>query len=165
MLRSVQLPAGVSGLLLLHSMPGRREPLDRVWEEIRRQQVQLLVSLAALSEIRGKSPTYAAALEQKAVPCAVESFPIRDFGVPEEREDFWALAVKVARQLRAGGRVLIHCGAGIGRTGTLATCVLLALEQPRAQAESAVSAAGSHPETAEQKELVSWCATRPPRVP
>lgn len=133
-----------------------------MWEEIRSQRVQLLVSLASLSEIREKSPAYAAALEQKAVPCAIASFPIRDFGVPEDREGFWALAVKVAHDLRAGGCVLIHCGVEIGRTGTLTTRVLLALGQPLRQAESAVSGAGSHLETAEQKELAAWGAARPP---
>ena len=42
----------------------------------------------------------------------------------------------------------------------LAVCVLLALGEPPAQAEQAVSAAGSHPETAAQRALVAWCAAR-----
>ena len=158
MLRSVQLPAGVTGSLHLHSMPGRHEPLEQVWEQIRSHSVQVIVCLAGPGEIRAKSPTYADALATKAVPCPVESFPIVDFGVPDDREAFWSLASGIANQLRAGGRVLIHCGAGIGRTGTLAVCVLLALGKPRARAEQVVLAAGSHPETADQRQLVSWCA-------
>jgi protein-tyrosine phosphatase len=143
-------------------MPGRDEPLDRTWEDLRREEVQVVVCLAEPEEIRGKSAAYAGALEAQAVPCPVESFPVADFGVPGDREAFWALACRVGRRLTGGERVVIHCGAGIGRTGTLAACVLLALGEPQAQAEEAVSAAGSHPETIAQRALVSSCAAYPP---
>jgi len=148
-------------------MPGRGESLEQAWDQIRSHAVQLIVCLAGSEEVRAKSPSYAAALTAKTLPCSVESFPIPDFGIPGDRDAFWSLALKIATRLKASGRVLIHCGAGIGRTGTLAACVLLALGEPQANAEQAVSAAGSHPETPEQKELVSWCAARvshPPNV-
>ena len=161
MLRSVRLPDGVEGRLYLVAMPGTRGPLERTWEGLREEGVQVVVCLAEPEEIRAKSPAYAAALEAQAVPCPVESFPVADFGVPDDREAFWALACRVGERLTGGDRVVIHCGAGIGRTGTLGACVLLALGQPPAKAEQAVSAAGSHPETAGQRALVSWCAGRP----
>ena len=160
MFREVRLPAGVLGSLRLHSMPGRREALEQTWGGVRADGIQVIVCLAGLDEIRKKSPTYAVAIDAKTVPCDLEAFPIQDFGVPDDRESFWSLASRIAERLKAGGRVLIHCGAGIGRTGTLATCVLLALGEPRSSAENAVSTAGAHPETAAQNELVSWCATR-----
>ena len=160
MFRPVPLPNDVAGRLLLHSMPGRREPLEQAWEQVRIHGVQVIVCLAGSEEVRAKSPSYAAAFDAKTVPCSVGPFPIPDFGIPGDPEAFWSLASKIATQLNAGGRVLIHCGAGIGRTGTLATCVLLALGHPSVKAQQAVSTAGSHPETAEQRELVSWCAAR-----
>jgi protein-tyrosine phosphatase len=141
-------------------MPGTHGPLERTWEALRWEGIQLIVCLAELEEIRGKSAAYAAALEVQAVPCPVESFPVADFGVPDDREAFWALASSVGRRLTRGERVVIHCGAGIGRTGTLAACVLLGLGEPPAQAEQAVLAAGSHPETTAQRALVAWCAAR-----
>jgi protein-tyrosine phosphatase len=141
-------------------MPGRHGPLAHTWEDLRREEIHVVVCLAEPEEIRGKSPAYAAALEAQAVPCPVESFPVADFGVPGDREAFWALATSVGRRLTEGERVVIHCGAGIGRTGTLAACALLALGEPSARAEQAVSAAGSHPETDQQRALVSWCAGR-----
>jgi protein-tyrosine phosphatase len=160
-LRPVRLPEGVEGRLYLVAMPGARGPLERTWEGLRKEGVHVVVCLAEPEEIRAKSPAYAAALEAQAVPCPVESFPVADFGVPDDREAFWALACRVGKRLTGGERVAIHCGAGIGRTGMLGACVLLALGQPPAKAEQAVSAAGSHPETAAQRALVSWCAGRP----
>jgi protein-tyrosine phosphatase len=161
MVRPVRLPEGVVGRLYLTAMPGAHGPLERTWEALRREGVQVIVCLAEPEEIRGKSAAYAAALEEQAVPCPVESFPVADFGVPGDRAAFWALASTLGRRLTGGERMMIHCGAGIGRTGTLAACVLLALGEPQAKAEQAVSAAGSHPETAAQRALVSWCAARP----
>lgn len=160
MFRPVPLPIDVTGSLWLHSMPGRREPLEKAWEQIRIHGVEVIVCLAASDEVRDKSPSYAVALDASAVPCSVEPFPIPDYGIPSDREAFWSLAAKIATQLEDGRRLLIHCGAGIGRTGTLATCVLLGLGQSSVRAQQAVSTAGSHPETSEQKELVSWCAAR-----
>jgi len=160
-LRSVRLPEGAAGRLYLVAMPGTREPLERMWDDLRREGVHVVVCLAEPEEIRDKSPAYAVALEAQVAPCAVESFPVADFGVPCDREAFWALAARVGMRLTAGERVVIHCGAGIGRTGTLAACVLLALGEPPARAEQAVSAAGSHPETAAQRALVAWCAAHP----
>ena len=62
----------------------------------------------------------------------------------------------VANALREGRTVLIHCGAGVGRTGMAAIGVLLALGQPLDPAIVAVQRAGSQPETKDQAALVQW---------
>ena len=160
MLRRVRLSEGVAGGLWLAAMPGRAAPLREIWDAVRREGIGVIVCLAEPGEIRGKAPRYAAALEACTVPCEIASFPVADFGVPDDREAFWMLAGRVARRLAEGERVMVHCGAGIGRTGMLAACVLVALGEPLAAAERAVAAAGSHPETAAQSALMSWCAAR-----
>jgi protein-tyrosine phosphatase len=160
MFRRVDLPAHVSGRLLLHSMPGRFEAIERVWHQLRTEAVGAIVCLTEEYEIRLKSSQYAEALEAGTVPCFVLPFEIREGGVPEDRDAFWALANDLANRLRAGEAVLIHCAGGIGRTAMLAVSVLLALGEPMNEAESVVSRAGSTVETMPQIEMLSWCASR-----
>ena len=160
MFRRVELPARVPGRLLLHSMPGRFEALERVWHQLRSDAVVAIVCLTEEYEIRLKSSTYAEALEAGTVPCSVLPFEIREGGVPADRDAFWALASDVANRLQSGEAVLVHCAGGVGRTAMLAVSVLLALGEPKNEAESAVSRAGSMVETMAQIEMLSWCATR-----
>jgi protein-tyrosine phosphatase len=160
MFRRVDLPVRVPGRLLLHSMPGRFEAIERVWHQVRSEAVAAIVCLVEEYEIRLKSFRYAEALEAGTVPCSVLPFEIREGGVPENRDGFWALANEVAKRLELGEAVLIHCAGGVGRTAMLAVSVLLVLGEPMSEAESAVSRAGSIVETMPQIEMLSWCAAR-----
>jgi len=160
MFRSVELPASVPGRLLLHSMPGRFETIDKVWHQVKTDAVGAIVCLNEDFEIRQKSVKYAEALDAGTVPCSVVPFEIREGGVPENKDAFWALANDVANRLHSGQAVLVHCAGGVGRTAMLAVSVLLAMGQPIKEAESLVSRAGSMVETMPQIEMLSWCATQ-----
>jgi protein-tyrosine phosphatase len=160
MFRRVDLPARVPGRLLLHSMPGRFETIERVWQQLKSEAVGAIVCLNEDYEIRLKSSKYADALETGTVPCSVVPFEIREGGVPADRHAFWALANDLAIRLRCGEALLIHCAGGVGRTAMLAVSVLLALGEPFNEAESAVSRAGSIVETIAQIEMLSWCAAQ-----
>jgi protein-tyrosine phosphatase len=159
MFRRVDLPARVPGRLLLHSMPGRYEAIESVWNQVRNEAVRAIVCLAEKDELHEKSSEYAQALEAGTVPCLVLPFEIPDRSVPEDRDAFWAFAGDIAKRLQSGEAVLIHCAGGVGRTATLAICVLLALGEPVSNAQSVVSRAGSTVETAPQSKLISWCAS------
>lgn len=160
MFREVSISGGVPGRLFLHSMPGRRENLESAWHEVTAQHICTIVCLAGTDEIRHKSPDYAEALARGAAPCPVTMFEIRDFGVPKDRHAYWALAGNLANRLVTGDSILIHCGAGVGRTGSLGACVLLALGYAPDAARRAVSEAGSRAETPGQRRLISWCAAQ-----
>lgn len=157
MFRSVQLPDGVDGVLFVHSMPGRFEEMDAAAAEIRRNEVTRVICLTQMDEVRERSPDYAAAIEA-GVSWTHVSHPVPDFGVPEDGEAFMALARSVAEGLHAGERVLVHCAAGIGRTGTFAAAVLCELGVPLREARKIVRLAGSTAETdAQQKFLEEYC--------
>jgi len=94
--RRVSLPEWAPRQLLLHSMPGRKEPIDQCWKEIRSVPVHVIVSLAPDEEIVAKSPPYSAAIDANGVPCERWVLPLQDYGVPDNEDEFLAVASKVA---------------------------------------------------------------------
>jgi protein-tyrosine phosphatase len=148
--RSVDLGGRARGRLYLHHLPGRFEPVEEVWSEVRELDVVTVVCLLPDREIEEKSPGYAAALRAGTVPAQVWRFPIRDFGSPDDVRRFGDLARRAAERLESGDSILVHCAAGIGRTGMFATAVLLALGFSADEAAARVRAAGSRPERPEQ---------------
>jgi protein-tyrosine phosphatase len=112
------------------------------------------VCLAPDDELRRKSPAYASVLTEHTAPVEVHHFPIADFSVPDDERALVASVMVTAEHLRGGGKVLIHCGAGIGRTGLYATGVLLALGLPVNVAKDFVRKAGSGAEVAAQDDAL-----------
>jgi len=134
--RTVSLAAELPGKLYLHSMPGRYEPLQTAWLEIKRLGITRVICLASLEEIGRRSPDYAKALTEQTLPCRITHFPIADFDAPQDTNEFFLSARSVADSLRHGGNALVHCGAGMGRTGTFAIGVLLALGMCKRSADT-----------------------------
>jgi protein-tyrosine phosphatase len=152
--REVELPPGVTGQLWLHSMPGRYEPLDEAWTEAQRLGVFSIICLAPLDEIREKSPDYARAIDEERLPCPVRRFPICDYQGPDDDEAFRRLAADIADVLRSDRRVLVHCGAGIGRTGMFAIAILITLGLSATEANRRVRAAHAGPERPAQEQAL-----------
>ena len=157
-LRTVDLPSSIAGRLFLHSMPGRYESFGSIKEGIAGAGVSRVVCLAPLDEILRKSPDYKRAIDQGELPWLHDPFPVEDYQAPADREGFLRLARESAARLQSGENILIHCGAGIGRTGTLAVCVLMALGMAEPLARKNVRNAGSSPERRSQDEVIRWVA-------
>lgn len=154
--RAVELPADVPGRLWLASMPGRFEPWPEFLAEARQLGIQRVVSLTPRSELAELSPSYHAAVLAGKLPFTWSHLPMRNFGLPEDIVGFRQEVRAVAGALRQGETVLLHCAAGMGRTGSAAACVLKALGMDTTQALRKVRDAGSNPQNAEQSGLVEW---------
>jgi protein-tyrosine phosphatase len=93
-------------------------------------------------------------LDRGRVPWPVEQCGMPDGGIPEDRRAFLKTVRYAADRLRAGERVLVHCSAGVGRTGMFAICTLVALGISQKDATRTVSEAGARLEKPVQREFV-----------
>jgi protein-tyrosine phosphatase len=91
-------------------------------------EVNVLVSLMEDHEYRGyRIPEL---LEKDRIgSIEILRFAIGDMSVPQEAESemFEAFVQDVVQRLEQGQNVVAHCRGGLGRTGTVAACVLVAL--------------------------------------
>ena len=96
--------------------------------------------------------------EVKANAMEFISFPIPDMGLPSSVEGFAQLAKQLFEQVNAGVNTLIHCHAGIGRSGLMAAGILLHCDMdPRQAFAYASKMRGIRvPETPEQEQ---WLLT------
>jgi predicted protein tyrosine phosphatase len=140
---------GTPGRLGMTFAPGMRAgSLGGRWErelatDIRRLEKEfgadVLVSLLERNEYHGyRIPEL---LEKPSVGgVEILRFAIKDMGVPQEAETerYEAFVQKILRRLERGQNVVVHCRGGLGRTGTVAACVLVALG--RHTADEAIAA-------------------------
>lgn len=159
MFRPVILSDLVNGRLYLHSMPGRHEDFEKAKDDIKKYKISKVVCLTPLEEIRGKSPEYFKAIKEKDIMFDLLMFPISDYGIPDNPNRFLKLAKDIVSNLQAGENILIHCGAGIGRTGTLAVITLIAIGLTAEESQMRVAIAGSFPETNIQKNFITWVSS------
>jgi atypical dual specificity phosphatase len=153
-LRSLELPSDVLGRVWLSAMPARGERWEHFLGEAKDAGITEVVCLTPRHEIASVSPVYGAALEAGDLPFRWRNLPMHNFGLAMHAEAFREGIDQIAASVRAGERVLLHCAAGIGRTGTAAACLLKRLGVPRQRALQQVRAAGSNPESALQSGLI-----------
>jgi hypothetical protein len=153
--RPLALPEGVPGQLWLSSMPGRFESWAAFKAEAADRELQGVICLNPLHEVAAGSPDYHAAITAGTLPWRWRHLPMRDFGVAAGEAQFRQQVLEVADELEHGAVLLLHCAAGIGRTGTVAACLLKHLGASRDAALATVRAAGSNPESAAQGGLIS----------
>jgi cyclin-dependent kinase inhibitor 3 len=92
--------------------------------------------LVTLLEEEEMSSRYLAGLFEGARAAGLESLwlPIRDNTAPIDSQKTVGLVDGILEHLAAGRTVVIHCQGGIGRSGTIAACCLVAAGQGAAHA-------------------------------
>lgn len=153
--RALPLPEAVPGQLWLSSMPGRLETWSAFLAEAERVALTRVVCLTPLHEVASLSPEYRAALDEQTFPFAWQHLPMRDFGLALDTRSLRDGVEQIAERLLGGDAVLLHCAAGIGRTGTVAACLLKRLGCTSPVALQRVREAGSNPQSALQSGLIA----------
>ena len=154
----IPLPARVPGRLWL---AGRRYVGPDPAGALASVGASVMVCLCESFEIDTRYPGYVEWLEAAGGEPGAQSggdriwWPVPDLHAPP-LESARALVADVTGHLDRGEGVLIHCGAGMGRAGTLAAAVLLHYGVPVDQALATVAGArpGAGPEVGAQKDLL-----------
>jgi hypothetical protein len=118
-----------------------------------------ILCLCERHELEDRYPGYVAWLTANEGHTAMW-FSIPDLHAPSLSE-VQPLLLQLRGLIHAGHGLLMHCGAGIGRAGTLAVAVLMHMGVPQTQALSIVAAARplAGPEAGAQTDLLERLAT------
>ena len=118
---------------------------------LRQAGIDLLVSMLSKGEAEGLG------LADEAAHCARESldfvwFPVTNLSVPPSENELRLLAESLHERLESGANVGVHCRFSVGRSGLLASALLIAAGAEPEEAFGRVSAArgAEVPQTDEQ---------------
>jgi rhodanese/phosphatase family protein len=114
----------------------------------------VVVCLCEEHELAGRYPDYVSWL-RTAPPGRVLWAPIPDLHAPQA-DDARALLASLRSALDRGSTLLMHCGAGIGRAGTIAAALLITMGMPREDAVALVASCRpmAGPEAGAQAQLL-----------
>ena len=143
-----------AGQLSVMARPPGDPDLEKALRGLKRQAVDHVVSLLEREEAEDLGLADEGRLCGR-LGLGFTRFPITDFGVPPHRDNVIGLVETLYDEITSGAHVVVHCRAGIGRSGLLA-CALLVRDgmSPAAAMHQASFARGVPvPQTGEQ---VAW---------
>jgi len=129
--------------------------LKRELMHLKNSGVQTLVSLLSVEQVEMLDLGEEAALATK-LGMEFLHHPIPDHDLPQDEKRFRAFVGDLARRLREGERIGMHCWGSIGRAPMTAACALVHLGWPAQQALLAVELARGCPvpDTEEQQDWI-----------
>ncbi|WP_333713096.1 protein-tyrosine phosphatase family protein [Yoonia sp.] len=121
------IPAG-GGTLAIAPMPGRTRHYYTDWLHLMDWRPDLVISLTLQHELMRKGAgTLGSDLENERIGWL--HLPIPDMDIPPN--DIWPEARhKALKTLASGGKVLVHCFGGCGRSGMLCLRLMIAAGEP-----------------------------------
>lgn len=122
------------GILALCPLPGQGGAYDADMVHIHDWQPGLVISLTSDAEMASVGAETLGA-DLRAMGCRWVHMPIQDFGTPDMAflAEWSSVSDDACRALAGGGRVLVHCRGGCGRSGMIALRLMLELgETPEA---------------------------------
>ena len=146
-----------AGTLSVMAKPVSGEWIEDEFSGLRQQGITKVVSLLeAFEQVEVGLGLERELCEKNAMQ--FECFPIPDRGLPNT-ELANALVKKLAYEITKGQHVVIHCRAGIGRTGIIAAGVLVktGLSAPDALDSISKARGVEVPDTEEQKNWLYTC--------
>ncbi len=150
-----ELPFHLQGNIFRSPMPfGNYDPYGQTLKEIKQEKISVIVLLAEDEEcLRKAGRNLRTFYIQEGYQ--VIHFPIPDFGIPL-KEDLEHFAQKTINCAKKGHNIVIHCSAGVGRTGLFAA--YLAKQVLGLSGEEAINWVRQYiegaVETDEQKQLI-----------
>jgi protein-tyrosine phosphatase len=115
--------------LYLGTSPGyptyRNYETQRDLEEIESLHCDTIIVLSTPQELKKAYPFFDLLELYSLMEVEVLHFPTPDYDVTEDIKSFNILVSRLAKDLNELKDVFVHCGAGLGRTGTLIAALLI----------------------------------------
>lgn len=150
------------GQLAIIPRPRGGEWLEDEVRALKEDGFEIVVSLLTTQEARELGLTSEAELLRKH-GLQFRNYPILDLGVPDSQQSARQFLETLRKDLLAGKKIAVHCRGSIGRSGLVASSVLVlnGLDPTIAFRQVSNSRGCESPETLEQKHWVANLSVEP----